>query len=54
MAFRDLTTHDEPEINMRTLLAQGGKFCVHQKGTQWNGISRITHGFKRDVRLKII
>ena len=54
MAFHYLTTHDKPEINMRTFLGQGNTLCFHPKGTQWKDISRITHEFKRDVILKII
>ena len=52
MVFHDLTTHAKPTMNIRTLLLLGPKFYVQPKETQWKDASRMTHGFKRDARLK--
>ena len=53
MAFYDLTTHEKPEMSIRTLLGLGPNFYVQPKGSQGRNTSKMINRFKRDTTLKI-
>ena len=52
MAFHDLTSHDKPYVDIKTLLGLGLKICIHPRGVQLSNMIRMIDRFKRDVRLK--
>ena len=52
VAFHDLTAHDNPSMDIKTLLGLGPKQCIQPRGVKISKTIRMIDRLKRDMRLK--
>ena len=52
MSFRDLTAHDNPSVDMKTLLNLGPKSYIQLRGVKISNNIRMIDRFERHIRMK--
>ena len=52
MEIHNLTAHDKPSMDAKSLIALGLKIYIQTRGTQLNNENRTIDRLKRDIQLK--